>query len=154
MGFDERFLRVLPPLNIGGQIIKRYHLNARDAELAPEVVKEAEAFLPQLLPDRGVATPASFLILHQGEEAYYVNLYTWVWDGIVLECHVAIKGNLPILEGATELTKIDQPWAAHIWELPMVTYERSAWVRHMLKQIPDLDAYLSDSMPSGPVGAN
>lgn len=45
------------------------------------------------------------------------------------------------------------PWIGCVWELPPILHERDAWVRHILApQVPDLTAYLADSLFEGTTG--
>ncbi|WTV74380.1 hypothetical protein OG885_08220 [Streptomyces sp. NBC_00028] len=53
----------------------------------------------------------------------------------------------------THFIKPELPWIGCVWELPPILHERDAWVRHLLApEVPDLDAYLADSLPEGTTG--
>lgn len=48
--FTEKLLTVPPPIEVAGRHVKRYHVTADPAGIAPEVEKAAYAILPELLP--------------------------------------------------------------------------------------------------------
>lgn len=155
MGFQQRHLTVLPPIRIGERHIKRYHVNAADGPIEDEIRTAAEAFVPALLPPADATPPASFLVLHRGVDAAYLLVYSWVWDN-VLHCRTASAGSgfLGSVDGdLTEFHEVDRPWIGCVWELPALTHEPAAWVRHMLTpDTPDLQGYLADTMRPGLVG--
>lgn len=156
MAFQPRHLTVPPPIEIGGRQIKRYHVSVFDVPIEDDVQAAAAAFVPALLPPPDDTPPASFMVLHRGLDAAYLLLYSWVWDN-VLHCQTASAGSsfLGSVEGElTQFHEMQNPWIGCVWELPALTHEPAAWVRHMLTpETPDLAAYLADSLPPGLVGA-
>ena len=87
MPFIEKYLRVPPPIAIGGRHIKRYHVNMDQSLIPDDIERAAYAMVPSLLPEPDGTPPASFVVLHRGGDgAAYVNAYSWVWDNVV---HVA-----------------------------------------------------------------
>ncbi|OKI20644.1 hypothetical protein [Streptomyces sp. CB03911] len=156
MAFEEKFLRTPPPIEVGGRRFKRYHVSADPAGVAPEVERAAYAVLPELLPEPDGTPSAGFLVLHRGgDTGAYLNAYTWVWDN-VLHFGGAAAGQ-PVLDcpdlDPTHFRVQTRPWIGCVWELPPVTHEREAWVRHVLAPArPDLDAYLADSLAEGTTG--
>ncbi|WP_328666916.1 hypothetical protein OG905_07630 [Streptomyces sp. NBC_00322] len=159
MTFTEKLLRALPPIEVGGRRIKRYHVTGDPGGIEPAVEKAAYAMLPELLPEPDGTPPATFVVLHRGgDDGAYVNAYSWVWDN-VLHFGGAAAGQ-PVLDCPdrdpshfVRLDRADRPWIGCVWELPPIQHERNAWVRHMLApDRPDLDAYLADSLPDGTTG--
>ncbi|WP_329125408.1 hypothetical protein [Streptomyces sp. NBC_01465] len=158
MTFAEKFLTSLPPIEVAGRRIKRYHVTADPAGIEPEVEKAAYAVLPQLLPPPDTTPPATFVVVHRGgDTGAYLNAYSWVWDN-VLHFGGAAAGqpelDCPDLDPA-HFIKLDRErsWIGCVWELPPIVHERDAWVRHMMvPERPDLDAYLADSLPDGTTG--
>jgi hypothetical protein len=158
MTFTEKFLRTRPPVEVGGRSIKRYHVTPGPEAVEPDVEQAALAILPRLLPEPDGTPPATFVVIHRsrGDNAAYLNAYTWVWDNVLhlraaaaaqpaLGCPDADPTNFMVIE--------DRPWIGCVWELPPIAHERDAWVRHMLlPDKPDLDAYLADFMPDGLTG--
>jgi hypothetical protein len=155
MSFTERFARSSPPIEVDGWTIKPYQVAVTGTPIAAGVVDGAFAFLPKLLPT-SLTHPAlnqagsprfAFAVLHQGTDALWLNLYTWVYD-MILHCRAASS---PL--GEVAFGELDEPLIGCVWELPALVHERSAWVRHVLSpDRPDLDAYLADMLPEGLVG--
>jgi hypothetical protein len=155
MPFTEKYLRTPGVVEIAGRLIKRYHVNTVDAEIEDEVREAAYAFVPGLLPKPDDTPPATFVVLHRGRDAAYVNAYSWVWDNVI-ECRSGVAG-IPMLgcedTDPTNFVALDRPWIGCIWELPPLEHERSAWVRHVFApEEPDLAGYLADMFPAGRVG--
>ncbi|HEY4452976.1 MAG TPA: hypothetical protein VGN81_01590 [Pseudonocardiaceae bacterium] len=155
MPFQEKYLSVQPVSTIGGRQVKNYHVNLVDAPIAPEIQSAAEQILPRLFPDPDGTPPATFAVLHRGETASYLVAYSWVWDN-VMHCASAAAGSeflgCPDTD-PTHFIELNRPWIGCVWEVPPITHERDAWVRHML--VPDeanLAGYLADSMPPGRTG--
>ncbi len=157
MTFTEKLLWSLPPIEIGGRGVKRYHVTADPAGIDPAVEKAAYAILPELLPPEPDSTPAAaFVVLHRGgDDGAYLNAYSWVWDN-VLHFRGAVAGQ-PVLDcpdrDPAHFIRLDRPWIGCVWELPPIQHERDAWVRHVLApDRPDLDGYLADSLADGTTG--
>ncbi|MBT2452821.1 hypothetical protein J7F03_38485 [Streptomyces sp. ISL-43] len=153
MSFAEKFLTVHPPIELGGRYVKRYHVTADPAGIAPAVEKAAYAVLPDLLPESDGTPPATFVIVHESSDgSAYLNTYSWVWDN-VLHFGGAAAGQ-PVLgcpdRDATHFVKLNSPWIGCVWELAPLGHERAAWIRHMLvpehPEDRDLGAYLADSL--------
>ncbi|MFF2996301.1 hypothetical protein ACFVTC_17250 [Streptomyces sp. NPDC057950] len=155
-GFREKLLTVPPPIEVAGRWIKRYHVTADPAGIAPEVEEAAYALLPALLPEPDGTPPASFVVLHRGgDDGAYLNAYSWVWDN-VLHFRGAAAGQ-PVLgcpdRDPSHFGPLAMPWIGCVWELPPILHERDAWVRHLLSPtVPDLAAYLADSLSGGTTG--
>lgn len=156
MAFEEKLLWSLPPVQVAGLRVKRYHVSADPAGIAPEVEKAAYAMLPELLPEPDGTPAATFVVLHRGgDDGAYINAYSWVWDN-VLHFRGAAAGQ-PVIgcpdRDPTRFVILDLPWIGCVWELPPVLHERDAWVRHMLApNAPDLGGYLADSLTDGTTG--
>lgn len=156
MPFTEKYLWTQPVTEIAGRQVKHYHVNTDDAPIEPEIRAAAERLLPTLFPDPDGTPPATFVVLHRGRDAAYINAYSWVWDN-VLHCATAAAG-VPFLDcpdtDPTHFVELKRAWIGCVWEIPPIGHERSAWVRHMLvPDAPDLDAYLADTLPPGRTGA-
>src|SRR5690242_2199698 len=84
MAFTEKLLTVLPPIEVAGRHVKRYHVTADPAGIAPDVEKAAYEILPELLPEPDGTPPATFVVLHRGnDDGAYLNAYSWVWDNVL-----------------------------------------------------------------------
>ncbi|MGW6389166.1 hypothetical protein ACWFR1_01390 [Streptomyces sp. NPDC055103] len=156
MAFAEKFLVSLPPVEIAGRHLKRYHVTADPAGIEPEVEKAAYALLPELLPPLDGSPAAGFVVLHRGgDTGAYLNAYSWVWDN-VLHFGGGAAGqhalDCPDTD-PTHFVRVDRSWIGCVWELLPLGHERNAWVRHMLvPDVPDLAGYLRDALPSGTTG--
>lgn len=156
MAFTEKLLTVPPPIRVAGRHIKRYHVTADPAGIAPDVAKAAYAILPELLPEPDGTPPVTFVVVHRGnDDGAYVNAYSWVWDNVLHYANAA--AGQPVVgcpdHDPTNFVRPELPWIGCVFELPPLQHERDAWVRHMLvPEVPDLDAYLTDSLPEGTTG--
>lgn len=156
MAFAEKRLLVLPPVEIAGRHLKRYHVTSGPGGIEPEVEKAAYALLPELLPEPDGTPAAGFVVLHRGgDSGAYLNAYSWVWDN-VLHFGGAAAGQ-PALDcpdtDPAHFVRVDRSWIGCVWELPPLGHEREAWVRHVLEpRTPDLAGYLGDALPSGTTG--
>jgi hypothetical protein len=158
MSFTERFCRPGPLIEVDGWTIKPYQVAVTSTPIAPAIVAAAWEFLPKLLPS-SLTHPAvaheqadsprfAFAVLHQGTDALWLNLYTWVYQ-MILHCRAASSPSAEVAFG-----ELSEPLIGCVWELPALVHERSAWVRHVLEPgNPDLDGYLADVLPEGLVGA-
>jgi hypothetical protein len=150
MTFTEKSLRTLPPIEVAGRAIKRYHVFPAGASIEPEIEHAAHELLPKLLPEPDGTPPATFIVLHTGKDgAAYLNAYSWVWDN-VLHMRAAAAAQ-PALDcpddDPANFVVVERPWIGCVYELPPVGHERNAWVRHMLvPDVPDLDGYLADML--------
>ncbi|MET0134155.1 MAG: hypothetical protein ABW215_11245 [Kibdelosporangium sp.] len=158
MSFTERLMRPLAPIEADGWTIKPYQLTITDEPIAPGVVGAAAGYLPKLLPaslahpalveDQATSPRYAFAVLHQGTDALWLNLYTWVY-GMILHCRSASS---PL--GGESFGELTEPLIGCVWELQALVHEQAAWVRHILSpDEPDTAAYLADVLPAGPVGA-
>jgi hypothetical protein len=151
MGFSQRFLRSGGVVPVADWRVKQYRVAVTEQPVDAAVVAAAEAYLPQLLPGAAASDPTprvAFSVLHQGVDAVWLNLYAWVY-GEIVHCRAANAG----LGAPTTFTPLSEPLIGCVWELPALAHERSAWVRHGLSpEHPDVDAYLADLLPDGPVG--
>ena len=155
MAFAPRFLRTPGSIALAGRRIKRYHVCVDDRAIEPAIVEAAYAMVPSLLSREHDGTPpAAFVVLHRGRDAAFCVVYSWVWDN-VLECHSAAAGSRVLGcadDDPTHFVMVSKPWIGCVWELPAVAHERTAWVRWMLGDTPDLERYLADMPAEGPFG--
>ncbi|MFF5175745.1 hypothetical protein ACFY3U_24390 [Micromonospora sp. NPDC000089] len=157
MPFHDKQLRVAGATEVAGRRLKRYRIDQPDQPLTPEVERAAEAVLPTLVPTADDGTPpAGWVVLHRGADTgAYLLAYTWFFDNVV-ECRTAVAGQPAIGcpdDDPTRFVPLDRPGVGCVWELGVFEHERSAWIRHVLApDRPDLDGYLADLRPEGPVG--
>jgi hypothetical protein len=157
MPFKQKYVRPLPAIELGGRQVKPYHITREpDGVLAPDIVDAAYAIVAKLLPaPDGEAPPAGWVVLHEGKDAMYLCVYSWVW-GNVVHARNAAAGE-PYVgcpdKDLTNFVVLTEPLIGCVWELATMEHERAAWVRHVVAPAaPDLGAYLADTLPEGPVG--
>ncbi len=157
MSFQQKYVHSLPAIERAGRYVKRYHITrAPDGVIGPDVVDAAYAVADKLLPaPDGEMPPAGWIVLHEGKGAMYLCVYSWVW-GNAVHSQGASAGEPHLGCSDTDLTNfviLSEPLVGCVWELPTMAHERTAWVRHMLSpEVPDLDGYLADTLPDGPIG--
>ena len=140
---------------IAGRAVKRYHI-ARDAgSMDPDHERKAAAMIPDMLAPLDGTPPAAFTVLFRSGAGLHLNVYSWYWDN-VLSAKFA-TGGVPILGSPDEdpgnLVPLELPLLGCVYELGVLVHERSAWIRHMLMpEQADMDAYLADVLPAGPIG--
>lgn len=157
MSFQQKHVHSLPAVERAGRHVKRYHITREpDGVIGADVVDAAYAVADKLLPaPDGEMPPASWIVLHEGKSAMYLCVYSWVW-GNAVHSQGASAGE-PYLgcedKDLTNFVILSEPLVGCVWELPAMAHERTAWVRHMLSpEAPDLDGYLADTLPDGPIG--
>jgi hypothetical protein len=157
MPFHDKHVRFRPVFELAGRQIKPYHITREpDGVLSPAIVDAAYVMAAQLLPPPDYEMPpAAWLVLHEGKEPMYLCVYDWVW-GNAVEVLSAAAGE-PYFgcpdDDPTHFVANTRILAGCVWELALLEHERAAWVRHMLApDEPDLQAYLADGVPDGPVG--
>lgn len=128
--------------------VKRYELTLDGEELSPAVRAAAdgatEKMVAPYVPDRD---SAAFSVLHFGEGRVWLNVYMWCHEAIV-RCVMASAPK----DNPESFEPLDEPLIGCVWELPVLEFERSSWVRNMLLIEPSLNAYLRDRRPEGLVG--
>lgn len=151
MGFSERYMRQGGVAPVGDWRVKQYLVTVASTPLDSGVVEAAQAYLPKLLPSAAATdtTPrVAFSVLHEGVDAVWLMLYSWVYGEILHS-----RGASAPLSGPAEFTPLSEPLIGCVWELPALVHERSAWVRHGLQpDSPAVEDYLADFLPDGPVG--
>lgn len=150
MTFRERHVRPLPVAVAAQWQVKRYELTLDGDELAPSLRAAADGMTEKLLaqypPERG-KPEAAFSILHFGEDAVWLNVYMWCHEAII-RC---VMASAPT-DSPESFSQLDEPLIGCVWELPVLEFERSSWVRNMLLIEPSLTAYLRDRRSAGLVG--
>jgi hypothetical protein len=157
MSFQQKYVHSLPAVERAGRYVKRYHITREpDGTIAADIVDAAYAVADKLLPaPDGEMPPGGWIVLHEGKGAMYLCVYSWVW-GNAVHTQGASAGE-PYLgcsdKDLTNFVIASEPLVGCVWELPTMAHERTAWVRHMLSpEAPDLDGYLADTLPDGPIG--
>lgn len=136
---NARFLELWRP---GEWLVKLYGIAYEGEVPPPAVVEAAKRAAADALPQ-----PArnenrygvGIVIVHQGQDACWL-LVDWWGDESVLH-HRLLRAPLP---GAGQFEPAAPDLAACVWELPLLMFERDAWVATVLTdhEHPDVARYL------------
>jgi hypothetical protein len=76
--------RARPAIEVAGRSVKRYHVTPGPDGVEPEIERASFAILPRLLPAPDGTPSATFIVMHRsrGDNAAYLNAYSWVWDNV------------------------------------------------------------------------
>lgn len=113
------------------------------AEVAAAARKTAMAALRDAARDPR-ATGLGFCIVHVGEEAVWLLADWWISGGILCQQMYSAP-----LDQPEQFQPVQGPFIACVWELEVTAHERGAWMRHALRETPDIDAYMADVLPAG-----
>lgn len=90
------------------------------------------------------ATGLGFCIVHVGEDAVWLLVDWWISGGIL--CQQMYSA---LLDQPEQFQPVRGPFIACVWELEVTAHERGAWMRHVLRETPDINAYVADVLPAG-----
>ncbi|MFG0307174.1 MAG: isochorismatase [Phycisphaerales bacterium JB040] len=127
-----------------GYRIKRYAIHLPDVNLGRHPVGDGvDRILGELpSPARTRARPGvGFLIRHLGAEADYLVL-TWFDSENELLQRIYTRPVQP----ADAWRESSRTASFCVWDEQVIHHEREAYVRHVLTDTPDLDAYLADTL--------
>ncbi len=133
----------------GAWSIKLYGISVRNGfqpDDMRELLERVKRYLPTWLANSrnyplqtyNIAT----LILHEGKEGYFAILNWWIDDNM-LQNHVYFAS----LDKPDEFTHYSEKgMMTCVWELAVIWFERTAWIKHILKQAakPDVEGYLGE----------
>lgn len=130
---------------IGGWSLKRYEITLNGDAIDPAILLAADRVLDANLPDVAPGTPGvGFVVVHHGEQSVW--MLADFWDVDILSQRTF---SAP-LEDPTRFTGVPPGGpTACVWELPVHSHERDAFVTHIIDPAdgPDVAAYLADAMP-------
>lgn len=153
MTFKKKLLTSQPLIEMAGRRLKRYYVTSEIAPAAADIEQAATELLPKLTEDADATPPARFIVLYRGGDgAALLNAHTRARDNVLhVRGEAAAQPELDCRDDdPTHFIVLDRPWIGCVWELPPIHRDRNAGVRHiLLPEVPDLDGYLADSMPSG-----
>ena len=87
-----------------------------------------------------------FVVVHDGDLGRWA-LYFWWAEQILLHQRLYVS---PISRPLHLEPAPDDGLVACLCELPVMAYERQAWIQHVLGDTQNTDAYLADHMPTRP----
>lgn len=144
--YRKRFFRSEGIAESDGFRIKLYTIRLDD-EPAPQatmsaVTTHALRAIPAAAEEESDHHDLGFVILHEGEDANWLLLHWWA--------HADINCQLMAVQGPDgRFTVTGRPLHACVWEGVVITHEHRAWVRTMMTERPDAEAYLTDVLANG-----
>lgn len=143
--YVPRAVRFLELWAAEGWRIKLYGIAHEHPLPRPELVTAARQVAKQVLqhiPGSLDHYHMGFLGVHDGRTSNFVFLDYWATEN-ELHHHVFVSS----MEEPEQLTEVTgSGLSACVWDLKLQSFERDAWVKHVLQrnEAPDFDAYLAD----------
>jgi hypothetical protein len=140
-GYRPRPITPLVPWRSTGRMVKPYVITADGAKWddamidAVRPVAERQLAFDEALDGVGLA----IVILHVGEDGCHLVVHSWARD---------YKSRMSIFTGmdVDDLRPAPIGAAPAVWELEIIGYERTAYVRHILSGALDPEAWLADAL--------
>lgn len=153
MTFKKKLLTIQPLIELAGRRLKRYYVTSEIAPVTADIEQAATELLPKLTQDADATPPARFIVRYRGGDgAALLNAHTSARDNVLhVRGEAAAQPELDCPDDdPTHFIVLDRPWIGCVWEFPPIHRDCNAWVRHILMpEVPGLDGYLADSIPSG-----
>jgi hypothetical protein len=140
--YEQRSVRHLGTWAHEGWLLKVYGLAYRGDVPPSKVVAAAKRTAAEALP-MPAQTPdrygVGFLVVHEGQDARWLLVDWWGFES-VLHHRLMVSP----LEGEPEFKRAPGAVTACVWELPILAFERDAWVETVLSdpERPNVSAYL------------
>lgn len=137
------FLELWQP---NGWIVKLYGLAYQHDAPDPSIIEAAKQAAAEALPQpprNDERYGIGFVIIHQGQDACWLLLDWWGYESVLH--HRLLMAPL----GLTAPFDAPPPnVAACVWELPILLFERNAWVASVMSDTPGggIDAYLAERL--------
>ena len=138
-----RLIESRDPVELEGLRLKPYFIAARGREVidTDSVLKHAaEALRASSVPSMA-HLGLGYIVYHAGEGGNWLLVRVWLDGGIV-------SGLLGRIDGG-HYSEVKEPMVECVWEEIPVHHERGAWVRYMMSDPADPEAYLRDTLASG-----
>lgn len=138
-----RLIESHDPVELEGMRLKPYFIAAQgreDIDTDPVLRHAAEALRVSSVPAMA-HLGLGYMVYHAGEGGNWLLVRVWLDGGIV-------SGLLGRIEG-TRYAEVTEPLVECVWEEIPVHHERGAWVRHMMTDPADPEAYLRDRLSAG-----
>ncbi len=141
--YAPRPLRHLMAWQVGPIRAKAYHIGRRPPreDRIATARRAAERMGPESEAE-GDGHGLGFVVLHEGHDGTWLLMDWWAHGGILCQ-------RLSLDDGGGFRAVDDRPLLACVWELPVIAYERGAWIRHMMRAPASPGRYLSDLLPAG-----
>ncbi|WP_265562254.1 hypothetical protein [Sphingomicrobium arenosum] len=143
--YAPRTYRDFGVLALGASRFKAYGIEAPGSALDADAALAAVTRYARACPHVWTVPESALghVIVHRGEEADWLLAGWWIGGGI-------LRGLVARSEvGALDFAPADSSLVGCVWELRLVEHERQAWVRHMMRETPDVDGFLADRHAEG-----
>jgi hypothetical protein len=144
--YRTRHIRLLQLWAAGDWRLKLYGIGMRPGSPAAELVEAARELALQVLPRPAVTSSrygVGFMGVHEGKGASMVFVDWWERQNELH--HHAWRSERT---DSTEFEYVSpHGLVACVWDLAVISFEREAWVTHVLRPArPDLDQYLDSAL--------
>jgi hypothetical protein len=141
--YAQRNVRFLEIYRTEGWILKLYGIAWQGSAPHIEVVEQAKRATARVLPSPAETENrygVGFVIIHDGQDARWLLVDWWELESILHHQLLTMP-----LDGGAPFEPAPPGMTACVWELPVILFERDAWVNTVLRNPdrPDLTAYLS-----------
>ncbi|MEM8983596.1 MAG: hypothetical protein AAGC71_11255 [Pseudomonadota bacterium] len=145
--YRRRRFEQLPAWSIGDTTLKAYAITVGEAPLSTALATAAYDYVSNEAEtiNGADAHGSGYAMVHHGEQAVWLLAHWWAHVDIAMR----LLASAPA-DGLPEFVSRDaERFHACVWEHVVINHERDAWVRHVLTDTPDLDAYRADALPDG-----
>jgi hypothetical protein len=143
--YQPRQVRSLGTWRIDDWKLKVYGLKYRGRTPSAATVSAARDFTARTLPRPGRTDTrygAGFVIVHEGQDARWLLIDWWGHESVLH--HLLFMASL---DGEPEFIDPPPDLCACVWELPIIAFERTAWVEAVLGATPPgLHAYMEQRL--------
>ncbi|WP_157162955.1 hypothetical protein [Actinoalloteichus spitiensis] len=142
--YQPRPIRFLGIEAVAGWRIKCYGISDRarqpDGEVIDAAVTQAVSVVSATGTDSGVHG-VGFVVAHETAEHCLTQVHWWERSATLVQRRFSSTR-----DSAHTFREVRSQTMGSVWDLAVVSYERGAWVRHVLANStgPDLAAYLDD----------
>ena len=140
--YSARPIRFAGAIEHRGWRLKRYDIHIEGDPIDPDVYEQGCAYALASLPDPAETDRrpgVGFVICHQGSTVDYLILNWWDNENELFQ-RVCIRSRP---EGRWEPGEGRGSFC--VWDAQVIWHEREAYVRSVLSDSPDLDAYLQET---------
>ena len=140
--YEQRSVRFLETWQIDDWVLKVYGIAYRGDVPREQTVAAARPIAADALPRPARSDErygVGFVIVHEGQDACWLLIDWWGFESVL---HHRLF--MSELDGEAKFVAAPPFMTACVWELPVLTFERDAWVETVLSRPddPDVAGYL------------
>ena len=136
------------PWQIGKTRLKAYAITRGSAPLSAQFWDGARNYCEacgEIINAGNDNSCLGYTMVHHGEQAIWLLAHWWAHGDIAMRLLASAPTNGP----AVFRSRDDDRFHACVWEHVIINHERDAWVTHVMRPEPDVQAYLSDTLADG-----